>query len=1538
MTAPADAPLPDLPARFALRGLLGRGGMGAVHAVHDTETGRDLALKTLAPQAGVDMAEARFLFKQEFWAMHTLRHPHLVAAHDYGESPDGTAWITMDLVPGHDVGQDLPASEAAVRGWLPGVLAALGFLHGRGWRHGDLKPENLRVGDDGQARLMDLGLIERIGRPGGPIRGTLAYLAPEAVRQGALDGRADLYALGAVLFHVLTGQPPFTQADTLGLLRAHLDQRPPAPRERVPALTAELDAVVRKLLAKDPADRYASAADVAAALGLDVSDDAAPGLLAAPLVGRDELLAELEAGFAAPVAGGVYLAGEPGSGRTRLLDALRAAAQLAGLPTPTARGEAADAAPYAALAPWLRALGQVRGPEAERLGPLVARLVPGTGAEPAPPLEGAQERLRAHDSVAELATLAFPAASIWLLDDADRLDPASRELLGALRRAGGDRGWIWLLAGAAGEPPLADLPTRPLPALSDAEVLALAGHLLGQADLPAEVADPLPTLAAGRPAAVEAALAHWLRSGALVRTGGRWQAAPGVAFDAPSDLAEALATRLSELGPDAVAIATAAARLGPPADPAWLADVVDLDQAAFFAGLGQLREAGVLAVTGDRFRFERPALAEALATGPDPAFHGRAFRALSARAGESPDLERLLALARHGLASADPAVGVPAALAAARAAAAIHAVTAAAGPLALALAVSGLDPATRAALLAAQGYGLRFQGEIDQALALYDQELLPLLRETPGPDLVEHLVTRGVLVQLKGRYDDALASHAEAIELADPLGCTLQAVRARLFAGRVAFFAGKPGLARTLLGAAVRRARALVAGGEPAALPLLGRALGFFGYVTATASAAATGEGLALLDEAIALNRELGDLRETHEALNNQGNVLMAVGRYPEARAVFEACLALCGRMGSANEAVIAELNLGSALGELGRPAEAEAMFRRSVAGARAQGRKFPEGYAIAGQGLATIRLGDPGLGLARVAEGLAIAQALQNKYLELSVLAYQVQAQLEAGAWEAAGTTLAAARALAAETSNAEFDPKLQRAELALAVAAGAPDAPGRLAVAIGEARAAHATAQLAHLLRQLAAWQARQGAWREAERPATEALDLAQALGLRRVEAEAHALLARAAEALGEPGRASDHLQAAVGVAEEAGDTLGLTLARAALARARRDARARREAAARLEAMTEGLAPAARQDFLRDDERRAAMAILADDAGLDPARVGHLTALVASLAEAEDLPAVMDQALAALIELAEADRGFLVLYDGFEERERLFLTAPSRYVGGGGEASGARSPDGDEAFSTGVAQHVLWTGEPLFVEDAATHGELSQQASIQRLNLRAVLGLPLKVAGQTIGVMIADSRRIARGFGEAELELALALAQAVALAIGHARRHAEQETRLRTLEAVQALALATAGMADPAARAQAALAQACAETGADRGFVLLGDELTVLAARGPAGPLNVACDAPDVSRSVCAWVREHREAMHMVDVQSDDAFAGARSVMALGLRTVWAVPLGDHGLMYLDSQRLREDAGLSLGALSAIAGLLQAGMRPADAGASGV
>ncbi|MDB5100042.1 MAG: serine/threonine protein kinase, partial [Cyanobacteria bacterium RYN_339] len=297
-----------LPERYAQRRVLGRGGMGQVLLVHDAVRDEEVALKLLATESGSLLeAEARLLFAREFWTMASLAHPHLVEAYDQGVLADGTPFFTMAYIPGTDLDLAQAAQpEAVVRGWLPGLLGALATLHAAGWVHGDLKPANLRLREDGQVTLMDLGLLRPAGQPAGPIRGSLLYLAPEAITAGAVDARADLYALGAMLYHLLAGRPPFSASLggragwALPLLRAHLEQQPPPLRTA--GVSPELAGLITCLLAKDPNDRPAHVGEVLAALGLPPTP-AGGGLFGAPMLGRDAERAALAAFLADPAPG-----------------------------------------------------------------------------------------------------------------------------------------------------------------------------------------------------------------------------------------------------------------------------------------------------------------------------------------------------------------------------------------------------------------------------------------------------------------------------------------------------------------------------------------------------------------------------------------------------------------------------------------------------------------------------------------------------------------------------------------------------------------------------------------------------------------------------------------------------------------------------------------------------------------------------------------------------------------------------------------------------------------------------------------------------------------------------------------------------------------------------------------------------------------------------------------------------------------------------------------------------------------------------------
>ena len=257
---------PTLPARvgpYAIERLIGRGAAGTVYLARDARSGRELAVKTLVLGADAQaLADQRLRFEREALAVRRLAHPGIVELVASGEEA-GLAWVAMEHAPGEDLTR---AVTVQGRLGLPAVLAigaqlaeALAHAHRHGVVHRDLKPGNVIYdAATGRARLTDFG-IARIADGSrtrtGVVLGTPAYMAPEQIAGLAVDGRADLYALGVLLFELLAARLPF-EAPTLGVLMQRI-AREPAPDLRAlrPELPGALAAAVAQSLAKRPVDR-----------------------------------------------------------------------------------------------------------------------------------------------------------------------------------------------------------------------------------------------------------------------------------------------------------------------------------------------------------------------------------------------------------------------------------------------------------------------------------------------------------------------------------------------------------------------------------------------------------------------------------------------------------------------------------------------------------------------------------------------------------------------------------------------------------------------------------------------------------------------------------------------------------------------------------------------------------------------------------------------------------------------------------------------------------------------------------------------------------------------------------------------------------------------------------------------------------------------------------------------------------------------------------------------------------------------------------
>jgi serine/threonine protein kinase len=294
-------------AGFRIERTLGHGGMGIVYLAREVRLDRDVALKVIRTELAED-ERFRARFREESRIAASIEHPRVVTVFGAGER-EGLIFVSMRYVPGRDLGRlisargALSAEEAAPL--VAQVADGLDAVHEAGLVHRDVKPANVLVGepgpagDDPVAFLTDFGLAKVAASTTGltatgEVIGTVDYMAPEQIEGRRVDARTDVYALGCVLFHAITGDVPFPERESSAKMWAHLNEPPPAVGSRYGR--AVLDPVIRRAMAKDPADRFPSAGDlgraaVAAARGEAVTQpehivgtgEAAPAAETVPL-------------------------------------------------------------------------------------------------------------------------------------------------------------------------------------------------------------------------------------------------------------------------------------------------------------------------------------------------------------------------------------------------------------------------------------------------------------------------------------------------------------------------------------------------------------------------------------------------------------------------------------------------------------------------------------------------------------------------------------------------------------------------------------------------------------------------------------------------------------------------------------------------------------------------------------------------------------------------------------------------------------------------------------------------------------------------------------------------------------------------------------------------------------------------------------------------------------------------------------------------------------------------------------------------------
>ncbi len=598
--------------RYQVKKFLGEGGKKKVYLACDTVLDRDVAFALIKTEKLDDASRVRL--SREAKAMGKLGdHPNIVSIYDFGEDGE-QPYVVLPLMPGGDVQGMI---EKAPEHRLPIVQAikivrevcnGLEHAHAKGVIHRDIKPGNVWLSSDGTAKVGDFGLalavdVSRLTQSGMMV-GTFHYMPPEQAMGGEVTAKADLYSLGAMLYEMVTGRPPFVGDDVYSIIGQHINTPPVSPSWHRPELTPALEALILQLLEKDPQRRPASADHVrqvlesveAGTISQEPSRETAT-VAGSPLyrrvfVGREAELRQLQSGFDEAMSGEgslIMLAGEPGIGKTALCEQLSTYVALRGGKVLVGHcyEDGSLSLPYLAFVEALRSYVLTRdvsglrkdlGTGAADVARIVSDIRERLKVKPRPPGNPQEERYRLMEAVTGfLSNAATVQPLVVILEDLHSADKGTLEMLthvsrnltgtrllivGTYRDIEVDRAHP--LSGALAElRRISTFGRVVLRGLNTDEVRRMLESITGQ-DVPWGIAEAVHHQTEGNPLFVQEVVRYLAEEGLITREQGRWRAARDTPLEMsiPEGLRDVIGKRLSRLSGECNRLLCIAAVIG----------------------------------------------------------------------------------------------------------------------------------------------------------------------------------------------------------------------------------------------------------------------------------------------------------------------------------------------------------------------------------------------------------------------------------------------------------------------------------------------------------------------------------------------------------------------------------------------------------------------------------------------------------------------------------------------------------------------------------------------------------------------------------------------------------------------------------------------------------------------------------------------------------------------------------------------------------------------------------------------------------------